>query len=79
MGIMMKFIGISKKNNAQKGEHNLLKPTHRAPVYSTLTTVCGEVMAVGGRRGDTTTGDVYQLRQREWVRIGGMILLGSIL
>ena len=27
---------------------------------------------MGGRRGDTTTGDVYQLRQREWVRIGGM-------
>ena len=46
---------------------------HCAPVLaSTLTTVCGEVMAVGGRRGLTTTGDVYQLRQREWVRIGGM-------
>ena len=45
---------------------------HDAPVqWSTLTTVCGEVMAVGGRRGHTT-GDVYQLRQREWVRIGGM-------
>ena len=26
MGIIMKFIGISKKNNAQKREHNLLKP-----------------------------------------------------
>ena len=46
---------------------------HDAPVESsTLTTVCGEVMAVGGERGDTTTGDVYQLRQREWVRIGCM-------
>ena len=45
---------------------------HDAPVYSTLTTVCGEVMAVGGVRGDTITGDVYQLRQREWVRIGCM-------
>ena len=45
---------------------------HDAPVYSTLTTVCGEVMAVGGGRGGTTTGDVYQLRQREWVRIGCM-------
>ena len=47
---------------------------HRAPVFSTLTTVCGEVMAVGGVRGLTTTatGDVYQLRQREWVRIGCM-------
>ena len=46
---------------------------HRAPVqWSTLTTVCGEVMAVGGRRGYTATGDVYQLRQREWVRIGCM-------
>ena len=39
---------------------------------STLTTVCGEVMAVGGARGYTATGDVYQLRQREWVRIGCM-------
>ena len=28
MGIMMKFIGISKKNNAQKREHNLLKPSN---------------------------------------------------
>ena len=28
MSIIMKFIGISKKNNAQKREHNLLKPTH---------------------------------------------------
>ena len=46
---------------------------HDAPFWgSTLTTVCGEVMAVGGRRGGTTTGDVYQLRQREWVRIGCM-------
>ena len=46
---------------------------HDAPVlWSTLTTVCGEVMAVGGWRGDTTTGDVYQLCQREWVRIGCM-------
>ena len=27
MGIIMQFIGISKKNNAQKREHNLLKPT----------------------------------------------------
>ena len=27
MGIIMKFIGISKKNNAQKREHNLLKPS----------------------------------------------------
>ena len=26
MSIIMKFIGISKKNNAQKREHNLLKP-----------------------------------------------------
>ena len=42
---------------------------HDAPVeWSTLTTVCGEVMAVGGGRG----GDVYQLCQREWVRIGCM-------
>ena len=45
---------------------------HDAPVFSTLTTVCGEVMAVGGWRGYTTTGDVYQLHQREWVRIGCM-------
>ena len=46
---------------------------HDAPFLgSTLTTVCGEVMAVGGLRGDTITGDVYQLRQREWVRIGCM-------
>ena len=46
---------------------------HDAPLWgSTLTTVCGEVMAVGGGRGGTTTGDVYQLRQREWVRIGCM-------
>ena len=46
---------------------------HDAPVVgSTLTTVCGEVMAVGGMRGSTHTGDVYQLRQREWVRIGCM-------
>ena len=46
---------------------------HDAPVEaSTLTTVCGEVMAVGGWRGGTYTGDVYQLRQREWVRIGCM-------
>ena len=46
---------------------------HDAPVEaSTLTTVCGEVMAVGGGRGDTITGDVYQLCQREWVRIGCM-------
>ena len=45
---------------------------HYAPVeWSTLTTVCGEVMAVGGVRG-LITGDVYQLRQREWVRIGCM-------
>ena len=45
---------------------------HDAPFQgSTLTTVCGEVMAVGGWRGGTT-GDVYQLRQREWVRIGCM-------
>ena len=44
---------------------------HDAPVESsTLTTVCGEVMAVGGVRGGT--GDVYQLHQREWVRIGCM-------
>ena len=27
MGIIMKFIGISRKNNAQKREHNLLKPS----------------------------------------------------
>ena len=46
---------------------------HDAPVEaSTLTTVCGEVMAVGGWTGSTATGDVYQLRQREWVRIGCM-------
>ena len=46
---------------------------HDAPVVgSTLTTVCGEVMAVGGVRGGPATGDVYQLRQREWVRIGCM-------
>ena len=46
---------------------------HDAPVeWSTLTTVCGEVMTVGGMRGGTATGDVYQLRQREWVRIGCM-------
>ena len=46
---------------------------HRAPVVeSTMTSVCGEVMAVGGVRGVTTTGDVYQLCQREWVRIGCM-------
>ena len=46
---------------------------HGAPFLgSTLTTVCGEVMAVGGLRGGTATGDVYQLRQREWVRIGCM-------
>ena len=46
---------------------------HDAPFRgSTLTTVCGEVMTVGGWRGDTATGDVYQLRQREWVRIGCM-------
>jgi len=46
---------------------------HHAPYEaSTLTTVCGEVVAVGGARGGTITGDVYQLRQREWVRIGCM-------
>ena len=46
---------------------------HDAPMQdSTLTTACGEVMAVGGLRGGTATGDVYQLRQREWVRIGCM-------
>ena len=46
---------------------------HDAPVLcSTLTTVCGEVMTVGGVRAGPATGDVYQLRQREWVRIGCM-------
>ena len=38
MGIMMKFIGISKKNNAQKRKHNLLKPTVKAVHISTRRT-----------------------------------------
>ena len=54
--------------------HPIWQPLpHDAPFWaSTLTTVCGEVMAVGGMRGYTATGNVYQLRQREWVRIGCM-------
>ena len=36
MGIIMKFIGISKKNNAQKREHNLLKPNPRKSIYEGL-------------------------------------------
>ena len=31
---MVKYMGISKKNNAQKREHNLLKPRPKAPFES---------------------------------------------
>ncbi len=64
------------KNTSRKPSHP--HPTwqplpHDTPVLlSTLTTLCGEVVAVGGRRDFTATGDVYQLHQREWVRIGCM-------
>ena len=40
--------------------------------WSSLASLSGAVVAVGGRRGLTTTGDVYQLYNSEWVRIGCM-------
>ena len=65
------------KNTSRKpsSPHPTWQPLpHDAPVRgSTVTTVCDEVVAVGGVRDDgTATGDVYQLCQREWLRIGCM-------
>ena len=46
---------------------------HDAPVRrSVLSTVSDEVVVVGGERGITATKNMYQLYQREWVRIGCM-------
>jgi len=48
-------------------------PLPRAPVrWSTLSTMCGAVVAVGGRRGGTDTSDIHQVHSGEWVRIGCM-------
>ena len=45
MGIIMKFIGISKKNNAQKREHNLFKPTQLLVLHF-LTSFFAQVAAI---------------------------------
>ena len=48
-------------------------PLPCAPVYgSTLSTMCGAVVAVGGVRGGTVTSDIHQVHNGEWVRIGCM-------
>ena len=59
MGIIMKFIGNSKKNNAQKREHNLLKPTGRHT----------EVDAMNG--GRLVQGDTRQCVYLCLVQVGG--------
>ena len=48
-------------------------PLPDAPVqWSTLSTMCGAVVAVGGVRGYTATSDIHQVHSGEWVRIGCM-------
>ena len=47
-------------------------PLPRAPGGSTLSTMCGAVVAVGGERGATATSDIHQVHSGEWVRIGCM-------
>ena len=48
-------------------------PLPDAPVRgSTLSTMCGAVVAVGGVRGATATSDIHQVHSGEWVRIGCM-------
>ena len=48
-------------------------PLPDAPVEgSTLSTMCGAVVAVGGERGFTATSDIHQVHSGEWVRIGCM-------
>ena len=48
-------------------------PLPRAPVkWSTLSTMCGAVVAVGGGRGGTATSDIHQVHSGEWVEIGCM-------
>ena len=40
-GIMIKYMGISKRNNAQKREHNLLKPTPEQLLFHSCTGMQG--------------------------------------
>ena len=48
MGIIIIFLGISKKNYAQKNEHNLLKPSIHAVSDSRLNEVSGQTRGCGG-------------------------------
>ena len=58
------------------------QPSHLQPTWlplpdapwrvSTLSTMCGSVVAVGGTRGGTITSDIHQVHSGEWVRIGCM-------
>ena len=48
-------------------------PLPDAPAWrSTLSTMCGAVVAVGGVRGATATSDIHQVHSGEWVKIGCM-------
>ena len=49
------------------------KPLPHLPViYSTVATLCGQLVIVGGRQGLPPVNSIHQLVNGEWVRIGSM-------
>ena len=49
------------------------KPLPRLPVTgSTATTLCGQLVIIGGRQGWSPVNSIHQLVDGEWVRIGSM-------
>lgn len=74
--VLHSVLSSSARNELEEqSSPNEWMPLPRAPaVASTLSTMCGQVLAVGGRLGNgyTAIRDIYQLCERKWVKIGRM-------